>query len=206
MVSAKRGPEEKLRLLLWLAPLEVLGLLGFALTSYGPSHHSPWIAPMLFSVLVGIANYSIYMATIDYMVEAYGPFAASATGGNGFARDMLAGVSALYAKPLYRNVGKYPLVNGSLILTGLCVVIVTPIYIFYFNGPAIRAKSPFSKDIIKKREEMEEAAAARAEKQNETESQATAERNMDRRTRALEADDVELMPRPQAVTQYGAAI
>ena len=33
------------------------------------------------------------------MIEAYGPYSASATGGNGFARDFLAGVSAMYAGP-----------------------------------------------------------------------------------------------------------
>lgn len=69
---AKRGPEEKLRLLLFLAPLEVLGLFIFAFTSYGPSHNIPWIAPMIASILIGVANFSMYMATVDYMVEAYG--------------------------------------------------------------------------------------------------------------------------------------
>lgn len=39
------------------------------------------------------------MATIDYMVAAYGPYSASATGGNALARDFLAGVAALYSTP-----------------------------------------------------------------------------------------------------------
>ena len=39
------------------------------------------------------------MATIDYMIAAYGPYSASATGGNGFARDFLAGVAAMYSVP-----------------------------------------------------------------------------------------------------------
>lgn len=46
------------------APLETIGLFGFAWTSLGPPHVH-WIAPMIFSSLVGIANYSIYMSTID---------------------------------------------------------------------------------------------------------------------------------------------
>lgn len=54
-------------------------------------------APMIFSACVAIANYAIYMSTIDYMVAAYSVYSASATGGNGFARDFLAGVSAMYA-------------------------------------------------------------------------------------------------------------
>ena len=57
----------------------------------------PRIAPMIFSACVAIANYAIYMSTIDYMVASYGIYSASATGGNGFARDFLAGVAAMYA-------------------------------------------------------------------------------------------------------------
>lgn len=90
-------PEYRLYWLLYTGPLLTIGLFGFAWTSTGPPIH--WIAPLIFSTLVGIANYAIYMATIDYMVAAYGPYSASATGGNGFARDFLAGIAALYATP-----------------------------------------------------------------------------------------------------------
>jgi len=44
-------------------------------------------------------QFAIYMATIDYMIAAYGPYSASATGGNGFARDFLAGIAAMYSVP-----------------------------------------------------------------------------------------------------------
>lgn len=65
-------PERRLYWLLWLAPLEAIGLFGFAWTSLGPAYSIPWVAPLIFSALVGIANYAIYMATIDYMVASYG--------------------------------------------------------------------------------------------------------------------------------------
>lgn len=45
------------------------------------------------------SQYAIYMATIDYMIASYGPYSASATGGNGLARDFLAGIAAMYATP-----------------------------------------------------------------------------------------------------------
>lgn len=56
------APEERLWWLLWLAPLEAIGLIGFAWTSLGPPQ-VPWIAPLIFSALVGIANYAIYMVS-----------------------------------------------------------------------------------------------------------------------------------------------
>ena len=90
------SPERRLWWLLFLAPLETIGLFGFAWTSLGPPRVH-WIAPMIFSVLVAMANYAIYMSTIDYMVAAYGVYSASATGGNGLARDFLAGIAAMYS-------------------------------------------------------------------------------------------------------------
>jgi hypothetical protein len=90
-------PEARLYLLLYLAPLLTIGLFIFAWTSTG--RPIPWIAPLIGAFLIGIANYSIYMATVDYMVASYGPYAASATGGNGFSRDLLAGIAAMYSTP-----------------------------------------------------------------------------------------------------------
>lgn len=58
---------------------------------------------MIAAAIVGIANYSIYMATIDYMICAYGPYSASACGGNGWARDFLAGVLTLPATPFFTS-------------------------------------------------------------------------------------------------------
>jgi hypothetical protein len=43
------------------------------------------------------------MATIDYMICAYGPYSASATGGNGWSRDFLAGVLTLPATPFFES-------------------------------------------------------------------------------------------------------
>jgi len=49
-------PEARLWWLLFLAPLETIGLFGFAWTSLGPDYGIPWIATMIFSCMVGIAN------------------------------------------------------------------------------------------------------------------------------------------------------
>lgn len=106
--------ESRLYFLLYLAPCLPIGLIGFAWTSTGPPIH--WIGSMVFAVLVGIANYSIYMATIDYMICAYGPYSASATGGNGWARDFLAGVLTVPATPFFQNIQPNPLAYASTIL------------------------------------------------------------------------------------------
>lgn len=126
------------------APLETIGLFGFAWVSIGPPH-AHWIAPLIFSTLIAIANYCIYMATIDYMIASYGPYAASATGGNALARDFLAGIAALYSTPFYEHVGhKYKLEWPTTILGGLAFLVTIPIYVFYWKGPQIRENSKFA--------------------------------------------------------------
>lgn len=143
-------PERRLKWLLFLAPLECLGLFGFAWTSLGPPRVH-WIAPMIFSCLIAIANYAIYMSTIDYMVAAYGVYSASATGGNALARDFLAGIAALYSTPMYTNIPGQPLEYASTILACLAFLVTIPIYIFYWKGPAIRAKSKFAEELASDR-------------------------------------------------------
>ncbi|KAL6234913.1 hypothetical protein BDW75DRAFT_230805 [Aspergillus navahoensis] len=145
--NAARLPERRLLLLLFIAPLEAIGLFGFAWTTMGQEYNH-WIGPLIFMFLIANANYGIYMATIDYMVAAYGPYSASATGGNGFARDFLAGLSAMYATPMYQNIGgRLHLQWASTILGVLAILVTIRIYIFYWKGPQIRENSKFAQTL-----------------------------------------------------------
>ncbi|KAJ5642356.1 hypothetical protein N7490_006356 [Penicillium lividum] len=147
-------PERRLKWLLWLAPFEPIGLFGFAWTSFGKARGIPWIASMIFSTMVGIANYAIYLSSVDYMIASYGVYSASACGGNAFARDLLAGISAMYATPMYTNIGdKWHVEYASTILGCLSCLVVAPIYVFYWYGPQIRDRSKFAKSLAADRKE-----------------------------------------------------
>ncbi|KAL8822337.1 MAG: hypothetical protein Q9191_006927 [Dirinaria sp. TL-2023a] len=138
--------ESRLWWLLWTAPCLPIGLIGFAWTSGGPPIH--WIGSMIFAAIIGIANYSIYMATIDYMICAYGPYSASATGGNGWSRDFLAGVLTIPATPFFTNIGgKKHLQDASTILFCIAFVLVIAVYVIYWQGPVLRKRSPFAQQL-----------------------------------------------------------
>ena len=138
--------ESRLWWLLYTAPCLPIGLIGFAWTSGGPP--IPWIASSIFAAVVGIANYSIYMATIDYMICAYGPYSASATGGNGWSRDFLAGVLTIPATPFFTNIGgKKHLQIASTILFAISFVLVIAVYVIYWYGPVLRKRSPFAQQL-----------------------------------------------------------
>ena len=150
--------ESRLWWLLYTAPCLPIGLIGFAWTSGGPP--VPWIASAIFAAVVGIANYSIYMATIDYMICAYGPYSASATGGNGWSRDFLAGVLTIPATPFFTNIGgKQHLQIASTILFAISFVLVIAVYVIYWKGPVLRARSPFAQQL---QEESKETGGRRA--------------------------------------------
>jgi hypothetical protein len=155
--------ESRLWWLLFTAPCLPIGLIIFAWTSGGPPTH--WIGTMIGSAIIGIANYAIYMATIDvrttpwipnvvltlqpqYMICAYGPYSASATGGNGWARDFLAGVLTVPATPFYTNVGgQHHLEIASTVLFCISLVLVAAVYAIYYYGPALRNRSPFAQSL-----------------------------------------------------------
>ncbi|KEQ72417.1 MFS transporter [Aureobasidium namibiae CBS 147.97] len=144
--------ESRLWWLLFTVPCLPIGLIGFAWTSGGPPIH--WIGSMVFSAVIGIANYSIYMATIDYMICAYGPYSASATGGNGWSRDFLAGVLTVPATPFYTNIGgKHHLEYASTILACIALLLVVSVYVIYWKGPVLRKRSPFAQQLSSAREE-----------------------------------------------------
>jgi len=154
--SERAQYESRLWWLLFTAPCLPIGLIGFAWTCSGPP--LPWIASMIFAAIIGIANYSIYMATIDYMICAYGPYSASATGGNGWSRDFLAGVLTVPATPFFQNIGKSSgnnLQYACTILFCISSLLVIAVYIIYWKGPVLRARSPFAQQLKGGREENE---------------------------------------------------
>jgi hypothetical protein len=148
--------ESRLWFLLYTAPCLPIGLFGFAWTIQGPPIH--WIGSMVFAAIIGIANYAIYMATIDYMICAYGPYSASATGGNGWARDFLAGVLTIPATPFFTNIGKesgYNLEYACTILACISFVLVIAVYVVYWKGPTLRKRSTFAQQLAGAREEQD---------------------------------------------------
>lgn len=147
--------ESRLWWLLYTAPCLPIGLIMFAWTSTGPPLH--WIGSMIASAIIGIANYAIYMATIDYMICAYGPYSASATGGNGWSRDFLAGVLTLPATPFYENIPNSHdpnhLAYPSVILFCIATILVAAVYVIYWKGPVLRKRSPFACQLAEAKEE-----------------------------------------------------
>ncbi|KAK7918287.1 MFS general substrate transporter [Apiospora marii] len=157
--------EARLWWLNYTAPLLSAGLLIFAFVACYPgvAGHVHWFPSMIASCMIGVANYAIYMATIDYTLRAYGVYAASATGGNGWARDFLAGILTPYAVPMFERAGKFPMM---MILFGLALLLTASVYVVYFKGPWLRHKSKFAQTLASRGDEETAAASTAAQATN----------------------------------------
>jgi hypothetical protein len=86
---------------------------------------------MAFATIVGIANYAIYVATTDYMICAYGPYSTSATGGNGWVRNFLAGILTVAAMPFFDYIGRTALYSINYTYTILACISLIPVVAVY---------------------------------------------------------------------------
>lgn len=159
-------PEARIRRLLWSVWLLPIGLICYGALSIGPDYGVSWIGIAIFTAFIGFVNFDIYMDTIDYMVAAYGPYAASATGGNGFCRDALAGFAALYSEPLYQAFGGKEAKLGyfwpTLILAIIALFLCIPVVVFYTKGEWFRNRSPFAQQLAEEQAEHSTSEMAQA--------------------------------------------
>lgn len=74
---------------------------------------------------------------------------ASACGGNALARDFLAGISAMFAVPMYEKMGYE---WASTLLGFASILIIFPIYLLWYYGETVREKSIFAQTLAADRE------------------------------------------------------
>lgn len=112
---------------------------------YGWASYSSlnWIVPTLGLGCVGIGVYSIYLAVVNYLADAYEKYAASALSASSLGRNVTGAFLPLATPALYRSLG-FHWASTLLGLIGLVLSIVPVILLV--NGEAIRAHSPFMLD------------------------------------------------------------
>lgn len=108
-----------------------------------PSFH--WICPCIGLVLLGTGFFTVFQAALNYLVDTFTLYAASAVAANTFLRSCFAGAFPLVVGPLYRNIGVGP---GSSITGGFAALLVPVPFVFYVYGRSIRARDKWSKGSV----------------------------------------------------------
>jgi len=112
------------------------GLFWFGWSGYRSDIH--WIVPTLSGLLTGFGLASIFLQSLNYLVDAYLMFAASAIAGNTFLRSLAGASFPLFSRYMFDGMG----IEWASTLLGCVAAALVPIpIIFYLYGHKIRAKS-----------------------------------------------------------------
>ncbi|KAH7026554.1 major facilitator superfamily domain-containing protein [Microdochium trichocladiopsis] len=128
-------------------PPMMLGSVLFAVGQFitgwtGPKLEIHWIVPVIGLVLTGVGFNTIFQAALNYLVDTFQMYAASAIAANTFLRSCFAAAFPLIVGPLYSNIGVGP---GASIFAGFAALLIPVPFVFYVFGRSIRAKSKWSK-------------------------------------------------------------
>ena len=103
--------------------------------------HVHWIVPTVGGAFVGFGFLLIFLPCLNYIIDCYLFFAASALAANTFLRSVFGGVFPLFAYQMFVNMKiKYA---GTLLGCVAAVLIPVPI-LFYRYGHIIRKKSSYA--------------------------------------------------------------
>jgi MFS transporter, DHA1 family, multidrug resistance protein len=145
------------------------GLFWFGWSGYRADVH--WIVPTLSGLLTGFGLMSIFLQALNYLVDAYLLFAASAIAGNTFLRSIAGAVFPLFARYMYEAMG----IQWASTLLGCVAAVLVPIpVVFYLYGHRIRAKSKFAPTGPPREEEEAEERVEKRGSRSTEESRLTA--------------------------------
>ncbi|PYH97856.1 bicyclomycin resistance protein [Aspergillus ellipticus CBS 707.79] len=114
------------------------GLFWFGWTAE-PSYS--WVLPVVAAGMFGCGFCIIFGQCINFLVDTYGPYAASATASNTFLRSVLAAAFPLFSQPMFRNLGVGPAMS---ILGGIAAAAIPVPFLFMIYGVRLRKMSRFA--------------------------------------------------------------
>ena len=133
------------------------GLFWYGWASDQKTH---WIVSACGIAATGLGLYSIYMAVVNYMTDAYEKYAASALSAASLGRNSFGAFLPLASYSLFTNLG-FGWAGSLLGFIGLALSLVPVVLVL--KGPEIRRRSPFMREAM-----FEHTAQDEAKEQNGT--------------------------------------
>lgn len=116
-----------------------IGLFWFGWSGYRADIH--WIAPTLSGLATGFGIMSIFLQCLNYLIDSYLMFAASAIAANTFLRSLAGAGFPLFATQMIQGMG----VQWAGTLLGCIALSLVPMPVmFYLKGAKIRERSGFA--------------------------------------------------------------
>lgn len=121
----KPVPEARLPPMMGGSILFAAGLFIFGWTS---NKDIFWFAPCVGLFCMGIGFFTIFQAALNYLIDTFQKYAASAVAANTFLRSVFAAVFPLFVNPMFHNLG----IPWASSILGFIAVLLIPIpYCFY---------------------------------------------------------------------------
>ncbi|KAG9950859.1 MFS general substrate transporter, partial [Aureobasidium melanogenum] len=138
--DGKGVPEARIWLARFGAFLLPISLFWFAWTSY-PS--VPWIVPIIASGFFGLGIYIVILSILNYVVDSYQTYSASALAGVILIRNVVGAGFPLFANQMYNNLGYE---WASSLLAFLSIIMIPIPWLWFYYGEKLRLKSPFARE------------------------------------------------------------
>lgn len=138
--TGKPVPEERLPPMMIGAFFFAIGLFWTGWTGDYPEHVH-WIVPTIGTAFIGCGLLSIFLPCINYIIDCYLFYAASAMAGNTLLRSAFGAAFPLFARPMIMNLT----IKWAMTLLGCIALVLLPVpFLFYRFGALLRKKSKYS--------------------------------------------------------------
>lgn len=119
----------------------VIFFVGLFLLGWTAEPRFHWIAPVIACAFIGAGFNVIFQQCLNFLVDTYGPYAASSTAANTFLRSIFASGLPLATRPMVRTMG----IGPAMTLLGAVAVVLVPVpFLFMKYGVALRKRSRFA--------------------------------------------------------------
>lgn len=138
--DGKSVPEARVACALIGTFLLPIGLFIAAWTSY---QDITFIAPLIGATIFGFGFYQVLYSILNYVVDGYGHYSASALAGVVLVRNLFGAGFPLFARQMYVNLGNQ---WATCLLAFLSILLIPiPFYLFYY-GRTVRYASPYCRE------------------------------------------------------------
>ncbi len=116
-----------------------------------------WIVPTVVGCFLAISLLLVFVAYLNYLVDTYLMYVASAIAANTIARAACAATAPLFTNRMFAALG---IGGGGSLIGGVATVLAVVPFAFYKYGRQIRARSKFAPTDLKREERVADEETA----------------------------------------------
>ena len=114
---------------------------GLFITAWTSSRNIHWAGQIVGTVLVGLGFFTIFQSALNYLIDTFQRYAASAIAAGTFLRSSFAVAFPLFINPMYRKLG---IPWATTVFAFFALALIPIPFLFYFFGKQIRSRGKYT--------------------------------------------------------------